>query len=212
MDSKSFIKYVIAIASLTMPVRLSAQDKESVFRFEYGLDWGVTTNVLYYYHVNYSAAETGARVNTEETKPVCHVNGQMLAYVGTEIGPKWSTELLCGLSALYDGSTSVPMTIRVSFFPNSRDHLKLKLFAEGGSAFAPSFKSQAPLLFKAGAGTRIKLARRVSMDFMAALQMYMCHPTSIWDGVNNTQVYEDMMKKCDSIYAGINISMSLNFR
>jgi len=203
-------RLIFAILFVALPLHAVAQEK--VFHFEYGLDWGVSADMLYYYHVNYSAQGTGARVNTKETKAVFHVNGQMTGYVGTEIGSKWSTELLCGLSGLYDGSTSVPLTMRVTFFPDKRDHLKLKLFAEAGSAFAPSFKDQPPLLVKAGAGTRIMLAKRVSMDFMAALQMYMCHPQTIWDGINQTQVYADMMRKCDAIYAGINISMSLNFR
>jgi len=212
MNSRLILHTAITLALLALPITGHTQGKEGLFRFEYGMEWGITPNMLYHYHVNYTAEGTGARVNTERTDAIFHVNGQMAAYIGTEIGPKWSAELFSGITGLYDGTTSVPLTMRVTFFPVSRDHKKLKLFAEGGSAFAPCFNNQVPLIVKAGAGTRIMLAKRVSLDFNAALQMYLCHPDNIWDSVNNTMVYASQMRKCDALYAGINLSMSLNFK
>lgn len=199
----------ILMAFLYAPA--SASEKVPV-HLEYGCEWGCTATLYHYYHIDYTARGTGSRVDVQEPRGVFRPVGDILFYIGAEIGDKCSVDLNCGYGALFDDRRVVPVTVRATFFPKGRKHLATKVFIEGGSAFAKTYDGGLPAIAKLGTGKRVELARRISMDVDIALQMAMDRPDSAFDYVHNVQVTPSQLLFSRAVYAGINLSLSLNFR
>lgn len=203
---------IFAAAMLLTSQAVGRAEGHGALHFEYGCEWGYTANLFYYYHIHYISRDTGARVDTQESKMVYRSLGDVMLYAGAEIGEKWNIDLNCGYAGIFDNRRVVPLTVRGTFFPKGRGHLKTKLFLEGGTAFARSYDGGMPAIVKLGVGKRIELARRVSLDFNAAVQLCHDRPTSVFDEVHHVQVEQAQLRQSNAMYAGINLSMALNFR
>lgn len=200
------------LVALLSCISSKAQESGSTFVFEYGVEWGYTATVFRSSYLNYISPQTGSRVDGRDAKASFKSNGLIKAYAGVELGRYWNADLFAGYCGIYEGRNMIPVSLRVSLFPKGRGHGSMKIFAEGGVNFGTTFRSKAVPHARIGFGGRIELARRVSGDWTVSASATLDHPAEMQDDINHRKVDESMLLKSDVIYAGITLSMSLNFK
>lgn len=209
MVRRLVISVLVLLCSLPPAIAGGKEGRQGSVRFKYGVEWGYNATFLDKYHYDYIEAVDGFRVDERDTRLFLYSNGNVLAKAGLEFGDHCSAFILAGYEGIRQDTRIFPVTLRGTYHlaPLSSDGVMT--FIEGGAGFHPDFGMRC-VIGKAGAGYRIKLSRKGSLDMLAAIQICGDHPP-IYDREISGKVPAELVRTSDSMYGALVMSMSISF-
>ena len=180
-------------------------------RFRSGIEWGANFSFWQFYHFNY-ISDAGARVDSQDSHFTNYINGTLRAHAGVLLSPAWELDLVSGYVGLWDDRAVVPVNLRLAFYRGGCDlDGGLRLFLEGGPLIGRAKGDAVSWLVREGAGRRIMLSDRLSMDLILSLQQSIDHPGgSVFDPGHGIYIPEGNALRSNTSYCALCFSVALN--
>ena len=116
-----------------------------------------------------------------------------------------------GYSGIHEGNRVIPALLRVSFFPRTIQDDGMFYYAQAGAGFhlPAGFKTRVSLMSGLGAGYRIALSERFSLDLILTAMAAFSHPP-----VPNPEgpgfVAEQNVRTSDAHYGALSLTIAVN--
>lgn len=177
--------------------------------FKYGVEWGYDATFMDKFHSVYFDPDVGYRIDAEGTKLMLYSNGYASARIGVEFLKHYSMTFLAGYCGVKQGRRIFPFTLRATYFIDSYDISGFMAFCEGGRGV--HYGSDVNIILaKFGAGYRLKMSKRSSLDFMASVQLTKDHP-----GIYNPEIPgyipDFYVRRSDDLFGSFNLSCAISF-
>lgn len=209
MRKTALISIVAILCLMTGKAYAGDLSKKPDLALKYGVEWGYTATFFDYYHSNYFDPDVGYRIDNIETQFYLYSNAHVAAKIGVEFCRHYAVTLLAGYAGIKQDRRIFPVTVRAAFFPVSVSEDGWQFFGEGGAGLHHSSEPYS-ILGKLGAGYRIKLSRKSSLDFLSYLRLSTDHP-GIYSMDIAGHIPEELVRRSDGLYGSLNFSISLNF-
>lgn len=196
-----------AVLSLLLSRPLGAQDR-SIVRF--GLEWGLSASVYNTFHYNYIDKIMGYRIDEDGSDRNCMGNAFAEAYCGADITRTLALTLRFGFCGISKGRRTVPIGLRLSWFPAGTCADGVFALAEGGMSFPDFFEAKPAPVFRLGGGYRYLLAGDSSLDIQFCARLCQDHP-DIWDEQERQYVEAHNVRRSDAAHYALCLSVALNF-
>lgn len=194
---------LFSILSLSY-IGLSGQGRaEPVF----SLEWGGSVSLLEAYHRNYIADE-GYRVDEKGTVSSLRSNGQVILKAGVRFFDHYTVALNSGLMGIRQKRNVIPISARFTYNFDSYSKNGLLTFLEAGMIY-PNV-SYVSYLGQGGAGYRIRLSNKFSLDLQLSLRV--CgDERRIYDPDTGEMINVWNIRKNSSTFLATVYSVSINF-
>ena len=203
MKKASIIIFVMLLTS----IGLKAQT-EPVPRFTFGAEWGYVRVFYSGYHHNFFSPE-GYRADPREYgfNTISNVEGYV--HGGYNLSDKYNISLYMGLTALMKYHHAIPVSVRVTrYYKTNNLGDRWFGFIDLGSGVSIKKEPDMMLSGKIGAGYRLSLSRRTSLDFIAGLRTVLTHPDIYYYG---TLIPQDKINRNNAYMSALSLSISLTF-
>ena len=175
----------------------------------YGLEWGYTGTFLRSWQYNYICSE-GFRIVDSDEAWRYFSNGIVLVNVGVDLGDKFNLSVYSGLSGVYFRRWMIPLEGRVRFCPSGLDNTGFICYMGAGAMFPTSVRRETSFGAKMGAGYRVAVFRKISVDFMLSAHFTTDHD-NITDPDTKHYVPTLDITKNASQYTALCVSAAINF-
>lgn len=203
MKKASIIIFVMLLTS----IGLKAQT-EPVPRFTFGAEWGYIATFYSGYHFNFFAPE-GYRADPRHQEFTYISNGEVYLHAGYNLNEKYNLSLYLGFSAIGEYHHSIPVSVRLTrYYKTNNLGDRWFGFIDLGSGVSIKKEPDMMLSGKIGAGYRLSLSRRTSLDFIAGLRTVLTHPDIYYYG---TLIPQDKINRNNAYMSALSLSMSLTF-
>ena len=163
------------------------------------------------YHFNI-LSEEGYRINESFYGFSPHPNGLLLLGAGFVVpAEKLMISIHGGYSGIHEGNRVIPALLRISFFPRTIQDDGMFYYAQAGAGFhlPAGFKTRVSLMSGLGAGYRIALSERFSLDLILTAMAAFSHPP-----VPNPEgpgfVAEQNVRTSDAHYGALSLTIAVN--
>lgn len=182
--------------------------------FKYGVEWGYDATFMDKYHSVYFDPDVGYRIDAEGTKLLLYSNGYASARIGVELMKHYSATILAGYCGVKQGRRIFPLTMRATYFIDSYDVSGIMAFIEGGTGVhyesGMDFSDINIIVGKCGAGYRLKMSKKSSLDFMASIQLTYDHP-GIYNPDIPGYIPDFYVRRSDDLFGSFNLSCAISF-
>lgn len=203
MKKASIIIFVMLLTS----IGLKAQT-EPVPRFTFGAEWGYIATFYSGYHFNFFAPE-GYRADPRHQEFTYISNGEAYLHAGYNLNEKYNLSLYLGFSAIGEYHHSIPVSVRLTrYYKTNNLGDRWFGFIDLGSGVSIKKEPDMMLSGKIGAGYRMSLSRRTSLDFIAGLRTVLTHPDIYYYG---TLIPQDKINRNNAYMSALSLSISLTF-
>lgn len=180
-------------------------------RFRFSCEWGYAQSLYRDYHYNIFSEE-GYRINESYYGIDPAPNGVLLVGAGFVIpGEHMIVSIHSGYSGIHKGNRIIPALLRFSLYPAGTGNDGVFYYAQAGSGFhVPStLKTRVSLLSGFGAGYRLSLTGRCSMDFiLSAMTAFGKPPIPNPDGPG--YVAEENIRTNKAFFGAIALTIAVN--
>ena len=160
---------LILILALTLPFSAARAQEPKVFdRIRFSCEWGYIQTLFRDYHYNILSVE-GYRIDESFSGFSPYPNGLLLLGAGyVTPGELMMISLHGGYSGIYKSNRIIPALLRVSFYPKKIQNDGMFYYAQAGAGFhlPAGFTTRVSVISGLGAGYRIALTPRCSIDLM----------------------------------------------
>lgn len=177
--------------------------------FSFGVEWGYSISLLKAHHINYLDAD-GSRVSEQDVTTRSYSNANVLASVGLNLGDKTNISICSGYMGVEDNVRVIPALLRVSFAPRGLKSSGFVASIEGGAGMNVLYNDQILGLGGIGAGYRIGLSGKFSIDLKMYLRASYDHP-NIYDPTYYGFVPKDRITINQAGYGSAGITVMVNF-
>ena len=162
--------FFILLLALSVSITGAAQENtaRAIDRIRFSCEWGYVQTIYHDYHFNI-LSEEGYRINESFYGFSPHPNGLLLLGAGFVVpAEKLMISIHGGYSGIHEGNRVIPALLRVSFFPRTIQDDGMFYYAQAGAGFhlPAGFKTRVSLMSGLGAGYRIALSERFSLDLI----------------------------------------------
>lgn len=179
-------------------------------RVEFGVEWGYTGTFLHKYHNDYIDSTDGYRIDVRDTDYLLYSNAFMQAGVQFEAAKHYALALNAGFAGVFQERRMFPILLRFSYFFRSFQEDGVFAMAEAGKAFVFDDKVLKNNIARLGAGYRISLSSKNSIDFKSFVQLATDHP-DIYNMNLGHKVQPAYLNCSDSYYGALVFSLALSF-
>ena len=182
--------------------------KDEVQRFTFGAEWGYVGVFYSGYHHNFFSPE-GYRADPREYgfNTISNVEGYV--HGGYNLSDKYNISLYMGLTALMKYHHAIPVSVRLTrYYKTNNLGDRWFGFIDLGSGVSIKKEPDMMLSGKIGAGYRMSLSRRTSLDFIAGLRTVLTHPDIYYYG---TLIPQDKINRNNAYMSALSLSISLTF-
>ena len=172
--------FFILLLALCVSITGAAQENtaRAIDRIRFSCEWGYVQTIYHDYHFNI-LSEEGYRINESFYGFSPHPNGLLLLGAGFVVpAEKLMISIHGGYSGIHEGNRVIPALLRVSFFPRTIQDDGMFYYAQAGAGFhlPAGFKTRVSLISGLGAGYRIALSERFSLDLILTAMAAFSHP------------------------------------
>lgn len=200
------------VAALAMSlISMSSAKAEGMGRthVKFGVEWGYIATAHMNHHYNYTDPVDGFRVDERISRFMLNSNGQANLSIGLEYLGHFSTGIHAGYSGIKQDTRVAPLQIRQSYFFNGYDSDGALAFAGGGLGINEK-NGNISQMGQLGAGYRVVMSSRTSMDFTASLTAATDKP-SVKDNESGLVIPSEYVNASDALLVGLNFSIALHF-
>lgn len=203
----------ILLLALSVSITGAAQDNtaRAIDRIRFSCEWGYVQTIYHDYHFNI-LSEEGYRINESFYGFSPHPNGLLLLGAGFVVpAEKLMISIHGGYSGIHEGNRVIPALLRVSFFPRTIQDDGMFYYAQSGAGFhlPAGLKTRVSLMSGLGAGYRIALSERFSLDLILTAMAAFSHPP-----VPNPEgpgfVAEQNVRTSDAHYGALSLTIAVN--
>lgn len=205
--------FFILLLALSVSTTGAAQENtaRAIDRIRFSCEWGYVQTIYHDYHFNI-LSEEGYRINESFYGFSPHPNGLLLLGAGFVVpAEKLMISIHGGYSGIHEGNRVIPALLRVSFFPRTIQDDGMFYYAQAGAGFhlPAGFKTRVSLMSGLGAGYRIALSERFSLDLILTAMAAFSHPP-----VPNPEgpgfVAEQNVRTSDAHYGALSLTIAVN--
>ena len=206
----------IIIILLTILVCRTAPGEEShhssysrTGRFVYGVEWGISGN-LFNYNVTTFITDVQSLVQIRSIDPFFHVNGEILADAGVNIGKRFNLSLAAGYAGIQKNMRFFPAELRGQVFLRPWQTEGSYFQIGGGGGLAENKQHRSAFFGRIGYGYRIYLGNGVSIDLKTAVMLAYSHPDA-YDKYTGKVVPQVNLRQSDSMSLNTLLCIALIF-
>lgn len=205
--------FFILLLALCVSITGAAQENtaRAIDRIRFSCEWGYVQTIYHDYHFNI-LSEEGYRINESFYGFSPHPNGLLLLGAGFVVpAEKLMISIHGGYSGIHEGNRVIPALLRVSFFPRTIQDDGMFYYAQAGTGFhlPAGLKTRVSLMSGLGAGYRIALSERFSLDLILTAMAAFSHPP-----VPNPEgpgfVAEQNVRTSDAHYGALSLTIAVN--
>ena len=205
--------FFILLLALSVSITGAAQENSAraIDRIRFSCEWGYVQTIYHDYHFNI-LSEEGYRINESFYGFSPHPNGLLLLGAGFVVpAEKLMISIHGGYSGIHEGNRVIPALLRVSFFPLTIQDDGMFYYAQSGAGFhlPAGLKTRVSLMSGLGAGYRIALSERFSLDLILTAMAAFSHPP-----VPNPEgpgfVAEQNVRTSDAHYGALSLTIAVN--
>ena len=172
--------FFILLLALSVSITGAAQENtaRAIDRIRFSCEWGYVQTIYHDYHFNI-LSEEGYRINESFYGFSPHPNGLLLLGAGFVVpAEKLMISIHGGYSGIHEGNRVIPALLRISFFPRTIQDDGMFYYAQAGAGFhlPAGLKTRVSLMSGLGAGYRIALSERFSLDLILTAMAAFSHP------------------------------------
>lgn len=173
----------------------------------FGVEWGGALTLAEYYHWNYIAGE-GNRVDEKGNIYSFKSTGVLMAKAGVRFYDHYTATLNSGIIGIRQQRSAVPITARFTYSFHPYDTNGWICYLEGGAVYPNRY--YANFIAESGAGYRLNLSHRFSLDFTVSLRV--CgDERQITDPETGNEVDVWNIRKNNSLFHAACYKIALNF-
>lgn len=203
----------ILLLALSVSITGAAQDNtaRAIDRIRFSCEWGYVQTIYHDYHFNI-LSEEGYRINESFYGFSPHPNGLLLLGAGFVVpAEKLMISIHGGYSGIHEGNRVIPALLRVSFFPRTIQDDGMFYYAQSGAGFhlPAGLKTRVSLMSGLGAGYRIALSERFSIDLILTAMAAFSHPP-VPNPEGPGYVTEQNVRTSDAHYGALSLTIAVN--
>lgn len=203
----------ILLLALSVSITGAAQDNtaRAIDRIRFSCEWGYVQTIYHDYHFNI-LSEEGYRINESFYGFSPHPNGLLLLGAGFVVpAEKLMISIHGGYSGIHEGNRVIPALLRVSFFPRTIQDDGMFYYAQAGAGFhlPAGLKTRVSLMSGLGAGYRIALSERFSIDLILTAMAAFSHPP-VPNPEGPGYVTEQNVRTSDAHYGALSLTIAVN--
>lgn len=205
-------KLVLILMSFTLAIQVClAEDtgRNPFPRVTYGLEWGYTSTLYSYTHLNYRT-EVGYRMDIKDGRFHYTPNGELLASVGYNLNGNMNLSFITGYAGLDEGCRVVPLSLRGTYYIGECTHDRFFTFLDGGIGIDEHLDGPLSWTGKAGAGYRVHLSRSINLDFLLDIRIVKTSP-DIKDPDSGVNLPDGYILRHNRRLDALTLSMALYF-
>ena len=177
--------------------------------FTYTVEWGASGN-WFNYNVSTYITDVQSLVNIRNINPFFHLNGELMAGVGLNVGKRLNLSLLTGYCGIQKGVRFYPAELRASVFLQPGRSKGAFFFLGGGGGICEERRQKTAFFGRGGYGYRFDIGSGAALDFRAALQGAYSHP-DVTDKYTGKIVQQSNLRRSKSISINTIFSVALVF-
>lgn len=175
----------------------------------YTVEWGASGN-WFNYNVSTYITDVQSLVNIRNINPFFHLNGELMAGLGLNIGKRLNFSLLAGYCGIQKGVRFYPAEFRASIFLQPDHTCGSFFFLGGGGGICEKREQKSALFCRGGYGYRFYIGSGTAIDFRASLQGAYSHP-DVLDKYTGEIVHLSNLRQSESISINTVFSIALVF-
>lgn len=218
MKKTAFIVSLVVLCAVSVNAGAAMFPDKWNVKLKYGIEWGYTATFFEHYHSNFFDPDVGYRIDNIEDKVYLYSNANVAARIGVNMFNHYSLTMLAGYAGVKQDRRTFPLTFRATYFPISYEQDGWMFFGEGGMGLPLNTKKindiysdDVSYFGKAGAGYRMKLSKKSSLDFNAYLQLVAKDHPYIYNMDKSEPVPDVFVRRSDGFYGSLNLSIALEF-
>ena len=204
------MRKLLSILLLTLSVSITGAAQENtaraIDRIRFSCEWGYVQTIYHDYHFNI-LSEEGYRINESFYGFSPHPNGLLLLGAGFVVpAEKLMISIHGGYSGIHEGNRVIPALLRRTIQDDGMFY-----YAQAGAGFhlPAGLKTRVSLMSGLGAGYRIALSERFSIDLILTAMAAFSHPP-----VPNPEgpgfVTDQNVRTSDAHYGALSLTIAVN--
>lgn len=208
-------KLIIILLLATISCHLFAAEPEmsgkerGVVHFYYGLQWGISGN-SYNSDISTYITDVQSLVQLKTINPFFHINGEIMASVGIDIGRRFNLEVAAGYAGIRKNLRFFPIEINGKYFTRKGQGSGSYFQIGGGWGLCENPNHRYACYSRGGYGYRIDVGNGLAMDIKALMQVSYSHP-DVYDKYTGEIVPFSNLRQSDSISLNTLVCLALIF-
>ena len=181
-------------------------------RFRFSCEWGYIQSLYRAYHYNIFSEE-GYRIDERWSGFDLHPNASALLGVGIlAFKERFMFSVYGGFGGIHENRRIVPLLLRLSFFPKTATNDGIFYFAQGGAGihYPVTLNRQTSVIAGMGAGYRISLTEKTSIDFLISIKGAYSKPLIPNPDREGSYVSEENIRSNHAGYGALSFSIAVN--